>query len=217
MPVSAWTCGALRTNRRRRGASASPERRRAGSAVPARNREASQRGEQPGGHQGRRADGAHPGLPPARRAGLAARCESRSAAPLSTTPLRRPTQKPAPVRTTQRSVPRNHCGPAVPAAFDPKGHGNRTYTPDRGRGEYQGRSGAGTQPWHQPDSRDLPAAERIDHRGAGPACGPTPPTAPPRSRSGVTGVLGAPQASCWYRPRSPLPGDLLCTWRPPLR
>jgi hypothetical protein len=61
-------------------------------------------------------------------------------------------------------------------------------------------SDARTWPWRQPDSRNRPSAERTDRPLAGPACGPTPPTARSRSWSADLGVLRAAQAGRRYRP-----------------
>ena len=107
-------------------------------------------------------------------------------------------------------------GRAAPATSGSRGRGNRTCTPDRGHCERLGRPETGTRPWRQPDSRNRPSAERTDRPLAGPACGPTPPTARPRSRSDALRVLRAGQAGRRYRPQSPLPGDLRCTRRAPL-
>ena len=108
------------------------------------------------------------------------------------------------------------CGREAPATSGSRGRGNRTCSLGRGRRERRGRPEAGTRPWRQPDSRDRPSAERTDRPLAGPACRPTPPTARPRSWSGALRVLRAGQAARQPRPRSPLPGDLRCTWRAPL-
>ena len=204
MPASARTCWTPRTSRRRRGTPAAPERRRAGSAASAPNREVWQRGRQRGDRRDRQDGGARPGLLPSEsnRAGRSMRTTVCRSARHSTPPPAHSKASTRPDSATVSAVkPRRTGSPGnlgLERAWKPHVH------PGSGAPERPGRPETGTWPWRQPDSRNRPSAERTDRPLAGPACGPTPPTARPRSWSGALRVLRAGQAARQPRPRSPL-------------
>jgi len=132
----------------------------------------------------------------------------------------------------------NHCLPFRPPEHPSAGPLEGQHPPGQCNGQRR-ETVTGGQPWQPPARQGVEAAgaPRIGgivstpepalgscvSRIAGTArqrdeqhatCGPTPPTARLRSWSYVLGVLRAGRAGCRYRLRSPLPGDLLCTWRP---